>query len=102
MNLTRMRAFGWESLLDPMYQKYGRPFGDQALVNIVLHFHPEKLMMLSCKWNFRRLNSFTESTCGGDTPALVHGSGHSFTMPEKVPALRAVFLSMLKVGRRSV
>ncbi|CAN8022973.1 unnamed protein product [Ixodes persulcatus] len=96
MNLTRMRNFGWESRLEPMYEKYNRPFGDQALVNIVLHFFPEKLMMLSCKWNFRRLNSFVESTCDGDTPALVHGTGHSFTWPEKMPAIRAVFLSMLK------
>lgn len=44
MNLTRMRAFGWESYLAPIYKQYKAniPWGDQDIINIIFSFHPGK------------------------------------------------------------
>lgn len=42
MNLTRMRAFQWESHLAPIYEKYKQKitWGDQDILNILFHYHP--------------------------------------------------------------
>lgn len=41
MNLTRMRAFDWQSHLAPTYEKYKLEivWGDQDIINIIFHFN---------------------------------------------------------------
>lgn len=45
MNLTRMRAFQWESYLPPIMKEYKLHivWGDQDVINIIFHFHPGKI-----------------------------------------------------------
>ncbi|EEC10223.1 hypothetical protein IscW_ISCW019642 [Ixodes scapularis] len=95
MNLTRMRAFGWESLMGPLLTKYERniSWGDQDLINIVFHDHPDKLLVLSCKWNFRTDHCMYGPNCLGATAALLHGNRNVF-QTSKEPAFRAVYLAM--------
>ncbi|KAM7286705.1 glucoside xylosyltransferase 1 [Ixodes scapularis] len=95
MNLTRMRAFGWESLMGPLLTKYERniSWGDQDLINIVFHDHPGKLLVLSCKWNFRTDHCMYGPNCLGATAALLHGNRNVF-QTSKEPAFRAVYLAM--------
>lgn len=42
MNLTRMRAFNWESYLPSIMKEYKLHivWGDQDVINIIFHFHP--------------------------------------------------------------
>lgn len=95
MNLTRMRAFGWESLMGPLLTKYERniSWGDQDLINIVFHDHPGKLLVLSCKWNFRTDHCMYGPNCLGATAALLHGNRNVF-QTSREPAFRAVYLAM--------
>ena len=55
MNLTRMRHFQWEKYVIPIYQEYKTKitWGDQDIINIVFHFHPEKLYVYPCNYNYR-------------------------------------------------
>ena len=55
MNLTRMRQFGWEKYVVPIYHEYKNKivWGDQDIINIVFHFHPEKLYVYPCHYNYR-------------------------------------------------
>ena len=42
MNLTRMRAFGWNDKLEPILQKYRSKvvWGDQDIINVIFHYNP--------------------------------------------------------------
>lgn len=44
MNLTRMRQFGWEQYLLPIYKQFKLKitWGDQDIINIIFHYHPGK------------------------------------------------------------
>nr|CAD7420206.1 unnamed protein product [Timema poppensis] len=43
MNLTRMRLFSWTDYVVPIYKEYKltMTWGDQDIINIIFHFHPE-------------------------------------------------------------
>ncbi len=55
MNLTRMRTFGFEQFVFPIFQKYKAlmHMGDQDTFNIFFHDHAEKLYEYPCQYNFR-------------------------------------------------
>ncbi|EDV29488.1 uncharacterized protein TRIADDRAFT_18350, partial [Trichoplax adhaerens] len=55
MNLTRMRKANWNDIVLKLYQEYksGIVFGDQDILNVVFHFHPEMLYTFTCDWNYR-------------------------------------------------
>lgn len=42
MNLTRMRKFGWQTYLQPIFNQYklNIVWGDQDIINIIFHYHP--------------------------------------------------------------
>ena len=44
MNLTRLRKFGWEEYVLPIYKHYklSITWGDQDIINIIFHYHPGK------------------------------------------------------------
>lgn len=46
MNLTRMRQFGWEKYLAPIYKEFKLKitWGDQDIINIIFHYHPGKFI----------------------------------------------------------
>ncbi|KAH7971349.1 hypothetical protein HPB49_022333 [Dermacentor silvarum] len=85
MNLTRMRQFGWEERMGPLLQKYGgnMSFGDQDLLNILFSAHPERLLLLSCRWNYRTDHCDNGAYCTAGPPAVVHGSRSAFLRPSQ-------------------
>ncbi|KAK6629917.1 hypothetical protein RUM43_003738 [Polyplax serrata] len=95
MNLTRMRKFEWERYLLPIYKEYKLriPWGDQDIINIIFHFHPDKLYIYSCKFNYRADHCMYSSVC---KPAekegivVLHGSRGIFHT-DKFPPFRSVY-----------
>ncbi|EEC10418.1 glycosyltransferase domain-containing protein, putative [Ixodes scapularis] len=98
MNLTRMRSFDWVSRLAPLREEYaGRLlWGDQDLINILFSFHPDKLFMLTCRWNYRQDNCRFHDSCSGETPALLHGTAKCFAAPFRAPAFSTIYRVMGK------
>ena len=95
MNLTRMRQFGWEKYVIPIYHEYKSriTWGDQDIINIVFHFHPEKLYIYPCNCNFRPDHCMYMSVCNSAEELgvfVIHGNRGSFHN-EKQPAFQCVF-----------
>ncbi|XP_019871716.1 glucoside xylosyltransferase 1 [Aethina tumida] len=95
MNLTRMRAFQWETYVVPIYKKYKLKitWGDQDIINIIFHYHPDKLYLYSCRYNFRPDHCMYMSICKASEKkgvAVVHGS-RGFFHSEKQPVFQAIY-----------
>ena len=56
MNLTRLREFELENVSAQYFQEFKSRIkvGDQDILNIIFHFHPEKLHVLPCHYNYRQ------------------------------------------------
>ncbi|XP_070382368.1 glucoside xylosyltransferase 2-like [Dermacentor albipictus] len=87
MNLTRMRKFGWEEHMRPLQQVYGEniPWGDQDLLNIFFGTNPERLLVFSCRWNYRTDHCMHGTHCTEGPPAVVHGSRNVFAVYSQPP-----------------
>ncbi|XP_029837193.3 glucoside xylosyltransferase 1-like [Ixodes scapularis] len=98
MNLTRMREFDWVSHMEALLKEYeGRiPWVDQDLVNILFSAHPDKLFLMTCRWNYRQDNCQFHSSCLGQTPALLHANRRCFLVPDRAPAYTAFHPVMRK------
>ncbi|EDO39657.1 predicted protein [Nematostella vectensis] len=95
MNLTRMRSFGWQEKILPIYNKYrfDITWGDQDILNILFHYHPELVYVLSCEWNYRNDHCIYGNNCKtADTNGIyiLHGNRGVFTN-NKQPVFRAVY-----------
>lgn len=95
MNLTRMREFQWESHLPPIYEKYKQKitWGDQDILNILFHSHPDKLFVYLCDWNYRPDHCMYTSVCKSAEKhgvAMVHGNRGVFHS-RKHPAFKAIY-----------
>ena len=55
MNLTRIRQLDWEKYILDIYHDYNTQLalGDQDILNIFFHFHPELLYLYPCNNNYR-------------------------------------------------
>uniref|UniRef100_A0A6B2EA77 UDP-D-xylose:beta-D-glucoside alpha-1,3-D-xylosyltransferase n=1 Tax=Phlebotomus kandelakii TaxID=1109342 RepID=A0A6B2EA77_9DIPT len=96
MNLTRMRAFEWEQKILPIYKEYRVKitWGDQDLINILFHFHPEKLFVFPCEWNYRPDHCMYMSVCKAPSGVrIVHGN-RGYFHSEKQPAFREIFAAI--------
>lgn len=79
MNLTKMRTFPWRENVIGAYHKYKSriTWGDQDLLNIVFHDHPELLYVYSCDWNYRPDHCMYGNNCGAATDngiSVIHGN----------------------------
>ncbi|XP_033627891.1 glucoside xylosyltransferase 2-like [Asterias rubens] len=79
MNLTRMRTFGWSAKILPIYREYKTKitWGDQDLINILFHFHPELVYVYPCEWNIRPDHCMYSLNCQRITTegvAVIHGN----------------------------
>nr|CAH7721528.1 unnamed protein product [Callosobruchus chinensis] len=97
MNLTRMRAFQWKEYVVPIYKKYKLKitWGDQDIINIIFHYHPDKLYIYSCRFNYRPDHCMYTSVCKQaekEGVAVIHGS-RGFFHSEKQPVFQAVYRS---------
>lgn len=102
MNLTRMRAFRWTEYVVPIYKKYklNITWGDQDIINIIFHHHPDKLYIYSCRFNYRPDHCMYSSVCKSaekDGVAVIHGS-RGFFHSEKQPIFQAVYKSFEEVS----
>ncbi|CAF0713887.1 unnamed protein product [Brachionus calyciflorus] len=83
MNFTRMREFEFIEKLIPYAKKYTNlRWGDQCLLNIVLHFNPKIVKLIDCSWNYRLEHCrFLVSECRNAENygiGILHGSRQVF------------------------
>lgn len=97
MNLTRMRRFGWNARIEPAYRTHRDAivWGDQDIINIIVHDHPDRLLPTPCTYNFRPDHCIYSPTCAllkqpNETIKLLHGNRDSF-FNHKCPEFKAVF-----------
>ncbi|XP_017772638.1 PREDICTED: glucoside xylosyltransferase 2 [Nicrophorus vespilloides] len=95
MNLTRMREFQWVNYVIPIYKRYKLKitWGDQDIINIIFHFHPDKLYIYPCRYNFRPDHCMYMSVCKSAERAgvaVIHGSRGFFHL-EKQPVFTAIY-----------
>ncbi|KAJ8688260.1 hypothetical protein QAD02_024055 [Eretmocerus hayati] len=98
MNLTRMREFRWMQYVIPIYQEYKLKiiWGDQDIINIIFHYHPERLYVYNCRYNYRPDHCMYMPVCPEaekDGALVIHGSRGTFHA-EKQPPFKAVFTAM--------
>ncbi|XP_008216745.1 glucoside xylosyltransferase 1 [Nasonia vitripennis] len=98
MNLTRMREFKWTQYVIPIHKEYRLKitWGDQDIINIIFHYHPEKLHVYDCRYNYRPDHCMYMSVCPGAEKkgALVlHGSRGTFHS-QKQPPFKSVYTAM--------
>uniref|UniRef100_A0A1B6CX52 UDP-D-xylose:beta-D-glucoside alpha-1,3-D-xylosyltransferase n=2 Tax=Clastoptera arizonana TaxID=38151 RepID=A0A1B6CX52_9HEMI len=98
MNLTRMRQFKWEKYLSPIYKEFKLKitWGDQDIINIIFHYHPEKLLQYSCRYNYRPDHCMYMSVCHDAVDrgvAVVHGSRGAFH-GNKHPVFQSIYRTM--------
>ncbi|XP_023334739.1 LARGE xylosyl- and glucuronyltransferase 2 [Eurytemora carolleeae] len=86
MHLKRMRNMdgGWTNANLAMFEKYKDQISlaDQDILNILFHFHPEKIYELPCHWNYRVWQcSQGENKCTSATDqgvSILHGNALTF------------------------
>ncbi|XP_064082871.1 glucoside xylosyltransferase 2-like [Macrobrachium nipponense] len=95
MNLTRLRKFGWEDYVIPIYKHYKLSiiWGDQDIINIIFHYHPDKLYVYGCEYNLRPDHCMYMSVCKAAEKKgvyVLHGNRGTFHS-DRQPAFRAVY-----------
>ncbi|KAK2724580.1 hypothetical protein QYM36_001167 [Artemia franciscana] len=95
MNLTRFRRFQWELYLVPTYQQYklNITWGDQDIINIIFHYHADKILVLPCEFNYRPDHCMYMSVCRtveNNGVYVLHGNRGAF-INEKQPTFRAFY-----------
>ncbi|KAK7478596.1 hypothetical protein BaRGS_00030128 [Batillaria attramentaria] len=95
MNLTRMRQTTWLADIKKYHEEYRYQitWGDQDLINIYFHFHPGRLYLFSCDWNYRPDHCMYMSNCKPakeDGAKVLHGA-RRVMHNEKQPAFKAVY-----------
>ncbi|CAG4953977.1 unnamed protein product [Parnassius apollo] len=95
MNLTRMRDFGWVEYVTPIMLKWKLyiPWGDQDIINIILHYHERAVYVLSCRYNYRSDQCMYGDACSDATEQgvfVLHGSRKIFHN-DKQPAFKAMY-----------
>ncbi|XP_017020643.1 glucoside xylosyltransferase 2 [Drosophila kikkawai] len=65
MNLTRMREMKWEQHILAIHKEYKLRiiWGDQDIINILFYFHPDKLYIMPCEYNYRPDHCMYMSIC---------------------------------------
>ena len=95
MNLTRMREFPWIDYLPDIYNqyRYNITWGDQDIINIIFHFHPDKLFVYPCRWNYRPDHCMYMSVCKSAETfgvAVLHGNRRTFHN-DKEPVFKIMY-----------
>lgn len=101
MDLTRMREFQWEQRSKHIYENYNLSlvFGDQDIINIYFHFHPNELFLLPCEMNYRPDHCMYMSLCPAkEGVRLIHGNRGYFHKAESQPIFSQIYDAILKVS----
>lgn len=100
MNLTRMRTFNWENQIFPLYKKYKSQitWGDQDLINILFYYHPDKLYIFSCIFNYRPDHCMYVNVCNiNEGIRILHGNRGYFHL-NKQPIFRKIYETIRDVN----
>ncbi|KAH6926635.1 hypothetical protein HPB50_020834 [Hyalomma asiaticum] len=75
MNLTRMRAFGFESRLARINEriKNVKLSRFQDALNILFALHPDGIFTFTCRWNYRVDHCYGRALCADFPAAAFHG-----------------------------
>jgi len=95
MNLTRMRRIQWNDDIYPIFKqyRYDITWGDQDILNIFFHFHPEMLYVFPCDWNYRPDHCMYGNNCQTalmNGVSVVHGNRGVFHN-KKQPEFKAIY-----------
>ncbi|XP_041969095.1 glucoside xylosyltransferase 1 [Aricia agestis] len=94
MNLTRMRNFGWVDYVTPIMLKWKLyiPWGDQDIINIIFHYHPGAVRVLSCRHNYRPDQCMYGDACARAAAgvSVLHASRRA-AHNNKQPAFQAIY-----------
>lgn len=94
MNLTRMRKFNWEQHVLPIYKEYKLriTWGDQDIINILFYYHPDKLHIMPCEYNYRPDHCMYMSICNTSHTGikLIHGN-RGYFHSNKQPLFKAIY-----------
>lgn len=98
MNLTRMRNFRWTEYVVPIFKEYQLKitWGDQDIINIIFHYHPERLYVYSCRYNYRPDHCMYMSVCNEVEKKgafVLHGSRGMFHS-QRQPSFKAAFTAI--------
>lgn len=93
MNLTRMRAFKWDEYMWPLLKEYKLKitWGDQDLINILFYYHPEKLYVFPCQFNYRPDHCMYMSVCKAPNGIQILHGNRGYFHSDKQPAYSAVY-----------
>jgi len=94
MNLTRMRKFNWEQHVFPIFKEYKLriTWGDQDIINILFYYHPDKLHIMPCEYNYRPDHCMYMSICNTSHTGikLIHGN-RGYFHSNKQPLFKAIY-----------
>lgn len=103
MDLRRMREWGWERKLLPLYEEFKSSvvFGDQDLVNIYFSYHPHQLHLLPCEYNYRPdYCMYGDKLClATQGIRIIHGNRGFFHREETEPVFSQLYSALRKVSR---
>lgn len=96
MNLTRMRLFGWEEKILPIHKKYKLKitWGDQDLINILFYFHPDKLYVFPCEYNYRPDHCMYMSVCNASNGVQIMHGNRGYFHSDKQPVFSTIYRAM--------
>ncbi|XP_030371335.1 glucoside xylosyltransferase 1 isoform X2 [Scaptodrosophila lebanonensis] len=99
MNLTRMRKFEWEKHILPIHNEYRLriTWGDQDIINILFYYHPDKLYIIPCEYNYRPDHCMYMSICTSSQKGIkiIHGN-RGYFHSDKQPLFRIIYEAIEK------
>lgn len=93
MNLTRMRQFKWEEYILPLYKEFKLKitWGDQDLINILFYYHPDKLYLFPCEWNYRPDHCMYMPVCKAINGVKILHGNRGYFHADKQPLFSTTF-----------
>ncbi|KAH8294778.1 hypothetical protein KR018_002836, partial [Drosophila ironensis] len=97
MNLTRMREMKWEQHILSIHKEYKLRiiWGDQDIINILFYYHPDKLYVMPCEYNYRPDHCMYMSICNMSHAGvkLIHGN-RGYFHSDRQPLFRSIYEAM--------
>lgn len=93
MNLTRMRQFRWNDYMLPLHNEYKLKitWGDQDLINILFYFHPDKLYVFPCQFNYRPDHCMYMSVCKAQNGVQILHGNRGYFHADKQPVFSIIY-----------
>ncbi|XP_055902747.1 glucoside xylosyltransferase 2 isoform X2 [Eupeodes corollae] len=93
MNLTRMRLFDWENEILKLYKEYKSQitWGDQDLINILFYYHPDKLYIFPCIFNYRPDHCMYVNVCNITNGIHIFHGNRGYFHTNKQPIFKKIY-----------